>query len=175
MNLILVGYRGSGKSTIGPLVAERLGWKFIDLDELIVKRAGRTVKQIFDSEGEPGFRRLEREALESLRKAKGQVIALGGGAVVDPDIRVLVKRIGRVIWLVAPPSVLWSRISADRNSTDNRPSLTAAGGLTEVERMLAEREPHYRAMANHVVQTMPDPPEKVAEAIEIWVRADDAD
>lgn len=175
MNLILVGYRGSGKSTIGPLVAQRLAWTFVDIDETIAKRAGRTISQIFQSEGEVAFRQLERQALESLRRVKRHVIALGGGAVVDPEIRTLVKRIGRVIWLVAPPAVLWSRIAADPWSAKNRPPLSNAAGLAEVECLLAERETHYRSVANHIVETVPDSPDRVAEAIEIWVRADDAD
>jgi shikimate kinase len=157
------------------MVANRLAWKFVDLDDMVITRTGRTIKQIFEAEGEQGFRAREREAFETLRKSKGLVIALGGGAPVDPDIRTLAKRIGRVIWLVAPASVLWSRICSDPHSAERRPSLTGAGGLAEVEKFLTEREPHYRAMSNHIVQTMPDSPEKVAEAIEIWVRADDAD
>jgi shikimate kinase len=170
-----MGYRGSGKSTIGALVARRLKWKFVDLDELIEQRAGRTIAQIFKSEGEPAFRQLEKESLESIRRQKNQVIALGGGAVSNPEIRVMVKRMGKAVWLQVPPAILHARLQRDVKAGIVRPDLTSTGGLTEVETMLAQREPAYQAAANHILDAATDPPEYLAESIELWFRANDAD
>lgn len=174
MNLTLVGYRGSGKSTIGALLAKRLGWTFCDLDALIVQRAGRSIAQIFKESGESDFRRLEREACLALRKAQHTVLALGGGALADPDIRTLVGKLGKVVWLRVPAAVLWGRINGDAKSSGSRPDLTAEGGLPEVEAMLKRRDPLYRSAADHVIDTFPGTPDDTADAIELWHRADDA-
>ncbi len=174
MNLVLVGYRGSGKSTVGAVLARRLGWPFVDLDELIVKQAGRSIAEIFSEEGESGFRLREREACGSVLSLKCQVIALGGGAVTDPETRLLAKRLGKVIWLRAPAAVLWARISQDAKSRGARPDLTPVGGLAEVEAVLKHREPLYRSIARHSVDTFPGTPEEVADAIELWYQANDA-
>lgn len=175
MNLLLVGYRGSGKSTVGQLVAQRLRWKFIDLDDYIATHSGRTIAEIFASQGEAAFRGMERKALESLKKVRHHVIALGGGAIMDPDTRTLAKRLGKIVWLRAPAAVLWSRISQDAHTVKSRPSLTPVGGLAEVEAVLAEREPTYRTTANHTIDTLSLTPLDVAEALEMWIAANDAD
>lgn len=175
MNLILIGYRGSGKTTVGELLARRLGWHFIDLDDMIVRKAGKNISEIFAAEGEAGFRKREREACEQLRKSKHQVIAFGGGTLVDNESRTLAKRIGKLIWLRAPAAVLWRRIKADSNSEKNRPGLTPIGGLDEVEAVLQQREQIYENAAVHIVDTTSDMPEQVAEAIEMWFRANDSE
>lgn len=173
MNLVLVGYRGSGKSTVGAILAPRLQWKFVDLDEIIAQRAGRSIAEIINQQGEEVFRLMERAAFKSLEKRKGQVIALGGGALTDLEIRTQVRRVGRVVWLRAPAAVLWGRISRDPATLQNRPDLTAGGGLVEVEELLKQREPLYRAAANHWVDTFPGSPEDVADAIQTWYEAND--
>lgn len=175
MNLILVGYRASGKTTVGEILARRMGWHFVDLDDLVARKAGKTIAEIFASEGEEGFRRREREACEQLRKSKNHVIALGGGTLMDPECRALIKRVGKSIWLKAPASVLWSRISRDEASARNRPDLTAEGGLTEVESLLRQRDPIYKSVSVHVVDSVTDSPEEIAEAIEMWFEANDSD
>lgn len=174
MNLFLIGCRGSGKSTVGALVAKQFSWRFIDLDRRIVKDAGCTITAIFAKEGESGFRRREREACQRLRGLKRNVIAMGGGSLNDAENRIMVKRLGKVIWLRAPAAVLWSRIAKDPHTAQNRPNLTAGGGLSELEATLAAREPLYRAAAHHIIDTMSQTPSQVAEAIEIWFHADDA-
>jgi shikimate kinase len=173
LNLVLIGYRGCGKSTVGPLLARRLGWEFVDVDDIIVERAGRSIREIFVAESEDGFRRREREVCESLRKRRHHVIALGGGALTHPDVRMVARRLGKIIWLRAPAAVLWSRISKDPKSAAQRPDLTPQGGLPEVEELLRRREREYEAAAAHTVDTMSDDPDQVAEAIEIWFHAND--
>ncbi len=175
MNLVLVGYRGSGKTTVGLLLAERLGYRFLDLDAKITESTGRSIRDIFEAEGEEGFRVHELDALKSIRRLDRHVIALGGGAMDHPDNRVMARRLGRIVWLRAPAIVLWSRISGDESSSLNRPDLTPTGGLKEVESILARREPIYRHAAKHVVDTVSMKPSEVVDAIELWVRADDAE
>lgn len=173
MNLILVGYRGSGKTVVGELLAKRLGWQFVDVDHLIANKAGKPIREIFETQGEDGFRRQERDACQSLRKLKRCVIALGGGSLLDPDSRAIVRRIGKIVWLQAPAVVLWSRIKGDPASKMNRPDLTATGGLDEIEKKLSEREPVYRSAAHHSVNTVSQTPAAIAEEVELWYRADD--
>ncbi len=174
MNLVLVGYRGSGKSTIGALLAAKMGWAFVDSDDLVVQKSGRSIAAIFAQEGEAGFRELEKEVCRGLRRRKNHVIALGGGAVLDPEIRGIARQIGRVVWLRAPAVVLWSRISQDPRSAAMRPDLRPGGGLPEVEAVLKQREPLYRKTANHWVDTYPGTPEQIAETIRTWFEANDA-
>ena len=174
VNLVLVGYRGSGKSTVGAILAQRLKWSFIDLDEQIVRAAGKSIAEIFEQEGEGSFRQRERAAFKSLERSGRHVIALGGGAMIDRELRLNVRRVGKVIWLRAPAAVLWGRISRDPASLRNRPDLTANGGLEEIEELLKKREPFYRSAANHWVDTFPGTPEQVAETIQTWYEANDA-
>lgn len=173
MNIFLVGTRGSGKSTVGPLIAKRLGMGYVDLDARIVEEAGRSIREIFAAEGEAGFRKREKEACQKLRKVKDHIIALGGGALVDPESAALLKRIGKFVWLRAPAAVLWARVSKDPHTIYNRPNLTAAGGLSELEALLSNREPIFESVSNHVVDTESLSPKEVVEAIELWFRAND--
>lgn len=175
MNLFLIGYRGSGKSTVGALVARRLKWKFVNLDELVETRTGRRIVDIFKEEGEAAFRQHEKEALESIRRTKNQVISMGGGAVTHPDIRVLMKKMGKSVWLQAPAAILFARIQRDAKAGVVRPDLKPGGGLSEVELVLAEREPIYRAAATHAIDVTAATPDDVADSIELWFRANDAE
>lgn len=174
MNLVLIGYRGSGKTTAGSLVARRLGMGFTDLDELIVKAEGKSIREIFATEGEAGFRQREKDALKSLGKSRKTVIALGGGALSDSDAYGMVKRLGKIVWLRAPAVVLWSRITRDAHTLQQRPDLTPVGGLAEIEAVLAQRDPIYEKIAHHIIDTMSMTPVQVAEAIELWFKANDS-
>lgn len=173
MNLFLIGSRGSGKTTIGPILAKQLGWGFVDLDAKIVESAGSAIKDIFAAEGEEGFRRRESEACQKLKRVRRKVIALGGGSLIDPENRAMVKRLGKVVWLRAPAAVLWSRVSQDPHTAKNRPNLTDGGGLSELEAILAQREPQYKAVANHTIDTVAESPLEIAEAIEMWFLANE--
>lgn len=172
MNIILVGYRGCGKSAAGHILAKRMGWRFCDTDQIITEQTGRSISEIFAKDGETAFRRMERKVLDSMRKAKNRVISLGGGALADPEIVMMVKRLGRVVWLRAPAAVLWSRISQDPHTTRARPDLSG-GGLAEVETVLAAREPLYASVAAQVVDTVAMTPGEVADSVEMWFRAND--
>jgi shikimate kinase len=145
--VVLVGMMATGKTTVGRAVAERLGRPFLDSDDLIERRTGRTVREIFESDGEQAFRALESQVLrEALSGDAPAVIAAAGGAVLDAENRRWLKRNGTVVWLRAEPSVLARRIGAD----DHRPLLAVDPDAT-LRRLHAERLPLYREVADVVV------------------------
>jgi shikimate kinase len=174
MNLFLVGYRGSGKSTIAHLVAERLDWGWLDTDVEIERRAGKTIAEIFADEGEPAFRDRESRVLEDVSQRSKLVLALGGGIVLAEQNRHCLKTRGRTAWLMAKPETLWRRISADSSTAQRRPNLTTGGGLAEVEAILAARTPLYRQCADWVVDTEGRTPAEVAGEIESLFRQSSA-
>ena len=153
MILTLIGYRATGKSTVAKPLAERLGWSWIDADVELERRAGRTIREIFDTDGEPEFRRLERETLIDLLKQDRLVIAAGGGAVLNPETRQNFKAAGPVVWLKASVDTIEQRLYGDETTTERRPNLTSTGGREEVERLLAQREPVYSDTASLIVKT----------------------
>jgi shikimate kinase len=146
MSIVLIGYRGCGKSTIGRRLADRLWQPFVDVDDLIVKSAGKDIKRIFDEDGEPAFRELESQAVQEVSKLSEHVIGLGGGTLGREDNRRALRESGhRIIYLKCEPAELHRRIQSDPQSAFTRPHLTPlGGGIEEVQKMLAEREPLYR-------------------------------
>ena len=153
MGIILIGYRGSGKTTIGRKLAERLHCDFVDTDERIVQKAGLTIREIFEKDGEPGFRALETQALRLALKHQNAVISLGGGAILRPQHRQLITASGHsIFYLSADPITLAHRIAADTTTAANRPALTNLGGAEEeVRQVLTQREPLYRQLMHHEV------------------------
>ena len=150
MSTVLIGYRGSGKSTLGHKLADRLWQKFVDTDDLVVAKAGKSIAQIFAEEGEPHFRDLESKVVQEVAALSDHVISLGGGAPMREENRTAIKSAGhRVIYLKCEPDELYKRISADPSSVANRPALTNLfGSVDEISKVLAEREPIYRQMAD---------------------------
>src|SRR3954465_5087283 len=146
MSIVLIGYRGSGKSTIGYKLANRLWQEVVDTDALIVKKAGKTIAEIFEQGGEQRFRDLETEVVREVAKLQEVVISLGGGAVVREENRRALKEAGhKIVYLKCDPEVLLQRIQADASTSMSRPNLTNLfGGIEEIEKVLAEREPIYR-------------------------------
>lgn len=148
MNIVLIGYRGVGKSTIGKQLANRMGMNFVDTDELIMQRAGKTIREIFQQGGEALFRDLESAVVDDLAEADNTVVAAGGGAVLRKSNVEKLQANGRIVWLQAPAEVLWERIRADTLTAANRPDLTSGGGLEEILRLLQIRAPLYAAAAD---------------------------
>ena len=151
--LSLIGYRGTGKSTVGMRLARRLKWDWLDADNELERRAGRTIKQIFATDGEPTFRQLEREVLIELLSRQRLVLSTGGGCVLNADTRRDLCAAGPVVWLKASVETIASRILLDKTTKARRPNLTAAGGIDEIRTLLAQREPLYRACATITIDT----------------------
>jgi shikimate kinase len=161
--VFLVGLRGSGKTTVARLLAGRLGWSWLDADEVLEERAGCSIRAVFAAEGEAGFREREARVLAELAQRSRHVIATGGGVVLREDNRALLGR-GRVVWLTADAETLWSRVRGDGTTAERRPALTV-GGREEAAELLRVREPLYRACADLVVSTAGRSPEEVAEDV----------
>ncbi len=151
--IILIGFRGAGKTTVGQGLAQRLGWPFWDLDELIEKKEGCNIKEMVEQKGWDYFRKKEREYLEELGKLEGVVIALGGGAVIHQEAMDRLKEDSLIIYLKTPPEVLAKRIQGDKKSVSQRPSLTHLPLLEEVKKLLQERSPLYEKFAHLVVNS----------------------
>lgn len=138
--VILTGFMGTGKSSVGRFLARTSGREFLDLDALIVAGAGRSINEIFAEEGEPFFRSLETAELRRLVGRQGDfVLATGGGAVLAPENRAIFRELGTVVNLTAPSDAISHRL---RHATD-RPLLSDGAARDKVERMLREREPCY--------------------------------
>lgn len=161
-HLVLVGMMGAGKSTVGRIVAERLGRRLVDSDEVIEARTGRTVRDIFATDGEDAFRSFETEALlGALADPEPAVIAAAGGVVLrEENRRALVESEARVVWLLADPDLLLDRVRSGmhRPLLDDDPERT-------LRRMWAEREPLYREVADAIVSVDGRSANEVAEAV----------
>jgi len=143
-NIFLIGPMGSGKTTIGRKVAERLGLRFVDCDQEIERQTGASVNLIFDIEGEAGFRRRESRMLEELASGEGLLVATGGGAVLDPRNRELIKRNGYVVWLKTSVEQQVRRLGKDRS----RPLLQTPNWKQTLAELAQERDPIYRQVAD---------------------------
>lgn len=163
--IVLVGYRGTGKTTVGRLLAARLGWTFADSDDLIETATGRSIAETFATEGETSFRQHEAAALQELSKRDLIVIATGGGAVLRSDNRELLRTAGFIAWLTARPETIWERLRGDPLNAQRRPNLTAAGGIEEIRQLLITREPLYRDIAHFIADADTPSPEVVTAAI----------
>ncbi len=170
MVVTLIGYRGSGKTTVAAGLAARLALDWIDADAVIEESAGRSIREIFADEGEAGFRRREREAVAGLLQRDQLVLAVGGGAILDAGTRREIKTAGPVVWLQASVDVLAERIAADPTTAGRRPNL-AGGGIEEISRMLAEREPLYRDCASLSIFTDCLSAAEIVERIAVAVEA----
>ncbi len=172
-NIILVGYRCTGKTTVGRLLAERLARPFADADDLVEARAGRSIKDIFASESEAGFRDRESAALKELCSQSAGIISTGGGAVLRESNRALLKTSGFVVWLTAAPETVWDRLQTDPTTAARRPNLTATGGEAEVRALIAARDPLYRDVAHFTVASDALSPEGVVEAVlKAWTKVE---
>jgi shikimate kinase len=165
MNLVLIGYRGTGKSSVARLIAEKLGWPWFDADLEIESRAGKSIARIFDEDGEGAFRDLESQVVGQLATRPRCVLALGGGAVMRPTNRDGLAGQSTVVWLKARPETLWQRMEQDATTKHRRPNLTLEGGITEITATLGAREPIYRQCADLEVDTEGRTPAEVAAAI----------
>jgi len=161
--VFLIGYRGTGKSTVARLLAERLDWQWLDADVVLEARHGRSIRQIFADEGEAGFREKEATLLGEFSQLRQTVIATGGGVILRDTNRQNL-RAGKVVWLTADAETIWQRLQADSTTAERRPALTV-GGRAEIEDLLRVREPWYRACADLVIDTAGRTPEQIVSVI----------
>lgn len=172
MNLYLIGYRGSGKSTAGALVASQLGYPHWDTDDLIESRTGLSIQQVFSTFGQAEFRKLETEIIRTFKPDQSAVVSLGGGAVLVAENRDRLRTTGLLVWLQATAETLFERIHGDARTPDRRPALSDRSGLEEVQMLLKEREPIYAACADFTVNIEKLSVAEVAEAIVRWWKDD---
>jgi shikimate kinase len=173
MRVYLAGFMASGKSTVGPRLAERLGLGFLDLDDRIEAQAGQPIPDIFATEGEMGFRQRETRALWDTAGTDDMVVALGGGTIVDDANRAWAKDHGLVVTLTVPPETVLERVG---DAAEHRPLLQDASGTplsregmrTRIERLLAERRPAYHDV--HATVDADRPPKAVVDAVEDLAR-----
>lgn len=156
-NIVLIGMMGCGKTTVGRLLAQRLGWSFADTDAHIEESLGRTIPDVFASEGEGYFRDWERRAAEELARERELVIACGGGLPTRPEAIVPLKASGTVFWLDRDPGETYDTVSMA-----GRP--LGQGGRAAFLERYAQREPIYRRWADHIIKGSRSP-EEAAEAI----------
>lgn len=165
MQVSLIGFRATGKSTVGRLIATRLGWNWFDSDVELQRVAGKEIARIFREDGEPVFRQLEEDVILALAGAGPRVLSVGGGAVLRPAVRQRLRAAGPVVWLAAGPEVIRQRMDADPNQATLRPPLTPLDAADEIRVLLAERNAVYKALADLQVETDFKSAEQVADEV----------
>jgi shikimate kinase len=164
MNFILIGYRASGKTSVGEKLSGLLGLPFYDTDVLIRQQTGKTVREMVLEGGWPAFRQAERAAIAGLAGEEKAVIALGGGAILDPSNVKALRPRGFFIWLQAEKETIQERLKGDRESAEQRPPLSISRNEDE-EEILRQRIPLYEAIADFIVDTTGLSVEAVANKI----------
>lgn len=165
MNVILIGYRCTGKSSVGRKLSERLGVPFYDTDILIEEHAGTSIRQMVEEKGWSFFREKEREVIRLLAAVRGGIIATGGGVVLDEENRNVLKRMGTCVWLAADVETILGRMKADTRSGEQRPPLSDRDLIREVTEGLEERESLYREVADISIDTADRSLDEIVETI----------
>jgi shikimate kinase len=164
-NIVLTGFMGTGKNAVGLILAERLGWRFVDTDVLVEERTGRTISDIFEWDGEAAFRRLERAACQEVAARREHVIATGGGATLDPENRAALTRGNLLVCLTSEPEEIARRLAGD----ETRP-LLAGDPVARIRELLAARQPVYDALPHHVDTTHLSPEQVADEVMKLYVK-----
>ena len=168
-NIFLVGYRCTGKTSVGRTLADKLDLTFVDADQVISAETGADIAAYVGQRGWGAFREKERQVLSRLVLRTGQVIATGGGVVMAPDNRSAMRSNGTVIWLKASADTIRQRMQADAGTATTRPTLTGKGSLEEIGTLLADRNPLYARAAHHFLDTDGLSVAQVVEKIMAWV------
>ncbi len=170
MNVVLIGYRACGKSTIGKLLAAKLKYSFRDTDLLVEESLGLPIKEIVASGGWDYFRVREKEVIQELTQKEESVIATGGGVVLSPENVDLLKKMGIVIWLNAPPQDIIERLHDDAKTNALRPQFTAGSLADETTAVLKQRTPLYQKAADFTVETEGKSADQVAQEIFVYLQ-----
>jgi shikimate kinase len=165
MNIVLIGYRCSGKTSVGKLLAGELGREFVDLDAILEHHAGTSIQTLVADRGWEFFRKVEHDLVAEVCHKDGLVIAPGGGAVIQQENVSLLKKNGFVVWLKGEAPILRARMLKEEHAGKVRPSLTGSDSMAEIEEVLALRTPLYYQAADLMVDTADLSPEEVVRAI----------
>ncbi|MGD9210044.1 MAG: shikimate kinase [Desulfobacteraceae bacterium] len=170
MKIVIIGYRGTGKSAVGTMVAQRLNFGYFCMDKIIEERAGKTINQIVKEQGWPAFRDLEYEMAKELSLKDRIIVDTGGGIIERPENMIHLSKNACVIWLRASVDAIVSRIQ----KATNRPALTQGKTFVEeVADVLAQRTDKYQSAAHYEINTDPLTPEQTADRVlAIWKTAD---
>jgi shikimate kinase len=172
-NLVLVGFMGSGKSSVGREIARRWGFRFLDTDMIIRQKYRKSIPDIFATFGEQVFRDEENKALQDLENSDRAVIATGGGIILQPRNHLLLRSLGVVVWLLASEEIVWERVSRNQN----RPLLQTKDPRTTITNLMVTREPLYRSVADINIETSGLTHQEVADravaAIRVWSTSQD--
>jgi len=165
MNIILVGFRGTGKTSVGELLAREIKWKFVDADQYIEKRFGFMIAELFEKQGESLFRMLESDVINELCKLDSHVIAAGGGAVLKYKNVKNLKKSGMVFRLQADCDVIYQRILKDDRTGKTRPRLTKKNLYDEIKSLIEFRDTYYKQAADYTINTSKSNPKEVVHNI----------
>ena len=165
MNIFLIGYRCTGKTTVGKSIALMTDRPFVDSDTPVIKASGRSIRKIIDTEGWEAFRCKERSVMRRICLNDRQVVATGGGVVLCADNVVTMKNTGIIIWLRASARTIKERILRDENTEDLRPALTNKGLVGEIKEILLKRSPYYESASNFYIHTDGIPVAEITQTI----------
>jgi shikimate kinase len=165
MNIVLIGYRCTGKTSVGKALSERLGKSFVDTDDYIEKKAGQQIGDMVAKQGWDFFREKEKEAIRDATSSEGLIIAPGGGAVLNTENVTNLKRIGVIVLLETTKETILERMRADEKTEQQRPSLTGKDPLEEIEEVLEIRRPYYQQAMDFSVDTTSKSIQEVVEEI----------
>lgn len=172
MNIVLIGFRGTGKTSVGKGLSEKLGLEFIDADDIIEERSGISIREIFQTKGESAFRLIESDVISELSKLDTKIIAAGGGAVLEYKNVKNLKRHGILILLEADSDTIYKRIKDDDRTKSQRPPLSEQNLHQEIKDLLKFRKDYYQRAADHTVNTTDKTVETVVdEALQILRKA----
>ncbi|MBU1172484.1 MAG: shikimate kinase [Proteobacteria bacterium] len=152
-NIYLTGYRCTGKTSIGKMLAGKMAFDFVDADEWLVNDAGMSVARIVEQFGWDDFRNRESAILKKISAGKNQVVATGGGVILRDNNRSIMKETGTVVWLKASVSTIAARMDGDEKTQGQRPGLTDKGAILEIEETLIKRIPMYKQAMDFSVDT----------------------
>lgn len=166
MKLFLIGYRCTGKTTIGKLLADHLGYAFVDTDQVIEQQAGSSISDMVERHGWDHFRQIEQNILLNTETLQDTVIATGGGVVINTENRKFIQKNGFCIWFDSDIQTILSRLNMDIKTTSSRPSLTSKNVFEETKELLSLRKPLYEECSHMTVDTHFDSPEKIVKIID---------
>ncbi len=166
MKIFLIGYRCTGKTTLGKILAHRLNFNFSDTDRLIEQNLGFTIPEIIETQGWKKFRQIEKQILLNTKKEKNMVIATGGGIIINTHNQQFIKKNGLCIWLDADIKIIMDRMNTDNKKGTLRPALTDKNLFEETDEMLKKRDPLYRKTAHIRIDTSFNTPEEILNIID---------